>query len=546
MRPIGFLNNAVRTKQIFTVLARHGFANLLSRVDPNERWWSRLIPQPREQRNLWERIRMALEELGPTFIKMGQLMSMRPDILPHGLILELRKLQQSVTPIPFEEIRLVMEEELGRELDRIFSSFDNKPVASASLAQVYHAVLHDGREVAVKIQRPNLTRPVHVDLDLLAWFAEKLHQSVEGLRPYDLPAMVAEVREGMLRELDYRHEARNQRYFNVLNPHPEKVFAPCVIDELSGPRVLVMEWISGTAMSDLRFDQEEGRRLARAGAESLLDQILIRGFFHADPHGGNIFVVPDGRICLLDWGMAGNLTRRMRYGLADLVDAAFRQDVEQVVSIASTLASAVGPSDVRGVERDVMLVLRDNFNSELGRMDLGQVLLKLLFVFGQNGIRLTRDYSLMAKAVLSIEELARSLDPEFDFRAQGKPVIRRLMRERKNPRLALVEGRSLFRSLVSGVLEIPAMVRRVQQGDLQIKFRHEGLEDLDNAVDRASNRITLGLIIAALIGSSSLIITTQIRPYIFGYPALGIIGYLLSAIMGLGIAWNIIRRGGHR
>ena len=550
MKPLTFLSNASRAKDIFAVLAKHGFANLLSQLDPQEGLWKRIIPQPAERRTIWERIRLALEELGPTFVKAGQLMSMRPDVLPHALIFELRKLQNAVRPIPFSEMSLVLADELDRPLAEVFATFDETAVASASLAQVYFATLPDGREVAVKVQRPYLLKTVQADLDLLSWFAVQLHQRIDTLNPYDLPSVVAEVKENLLRELDFRNEARNQQYFSALNPHPDRVYAPSVIAELSGERVLVTERIAGVTVGSARLAPAEAKRIASNGAASLIHQILIAGFFHADPHAGNVLVTPDGRLCFLDWGMAGNLTRRLRFGLADLFIAAVQQDAERIVQIAAELGSPAGRADLRAMERDVTLALREDFNSTIGRVQLGRAMLKLLYIFGQNGINITRDYSLMAKAVLSIEEVARTLDPEFDLRAEAKPVLAELQKDRAGPRAILRESRTLLRSLITGARELPAdifrIIRRIEHDDLTIKFQHQGLEDLDNAIGTASNRLTLGVIVGALIIGSSSIVTTGIRPHLLGYPALGIVGYLISALLGFYIVWDIIRHGRHR
>ncbi len=550
MRPFGFLTNAVRAKEIFTVLAKHGFANLLNQIDPQGGWWQRLVPQPAERHTLWERTRLALEELGPTFVKAGQLMSMRPDALPHALIYELRKLQNSVRPLPFAEMRTVLVEELPLDPAQIFSEFTETPVASASLAQVYFAKLHDGREVAVKIQRPHLLKTVQADLDLLTWFVGQLHQRVAALKPYDLPAVVDEVKINLLRELDFRHEARNQQYFNALNPAADRVFAPYIVDEFSSERVLVMERIIGTTALSTRLAPAEASRIAANGASSLVHQVLIAGFFHADPHAGNVLITDDGRLCFLDWGMAGNLTRRLRLGLADLFLAAVDQDAERIVQIASELGSPAGRADLRGMERDVTLALREDFNRAIGRMQLGRTMLKLLFIFGQNGINITRDYSLMAKAVLSIEEVARTLDPNFDLRSVARPVLVELQRDRTGPRAMLRESRSMVRSLLMGARELPndifRIIRRIEHDDLTIKFQHQGLEDVDDALKTAANRITLGVIIGSLIVGSSLIIHTNVGPYLFGYPALGMVGYMLSALLGFYVIFDIFRHGRHK
>lgn len=545
MKPLTFLSNAARAKDIFAVLARHGFANLLTQLDPQEGLWKRIIPQPAERRTIWERVRLALEELGPTFVKVGQLMSMRPDALPHPLIFELRKLQNRVRPLPFDEMRPVLAEELPVPPQLAFASFDETPVASASLAQVYFATLPDGREVAVKIQRPDLLKTVQADLDLLSWFAGQLHQRVEGLQPYDLPSVVTEVKENLLRELDFRHEARNQRYFNALNPHPDLVFAPEVIEELSSECVLVMERIPGLTVSEARLAPAEAARIASNGASSLVHQVLIAGFFHADPHAGNVLVTPDGRLCFLDWGMAGNLTKRLRHGLADLFMAAVQQDAERIVQIAADLGSPGGRADLRAMERDVTLALREDFNGAIGHVQLGRAMLKLLFIFGQNGINITRDYSLMAKAVLSIEEVARTLDPGFDLRAEARPVLVELQKERTGPRAMLRESRAMLRSLLTGARELPAeiyrIIRRIEHDDLTIKFQHQGLEDLDDALKTSANRIALGFISGCLFIGSSLIVAAKggVNTH------LSATGYIIAVLLAAYVAYGIYKEGKH-
>ncbi len=545
MKPLTFLSNASRAKDIFAVLAKHGFANLLTQLDPQEGLWKRIIPLRTERRTIWERIRVALEELGPTFVKAGQLMSMRPDALPHALIFELRKLQNAVRPIPFTEMSLVLTEELEFTTTEVFATFDETPIASASLAQVYFATLPDGREVAVKIQRPNLTKTVQADLDLLAWFAGQLHHRIAGLQPYDLPAVVDEVRGNLLRELDFRHEARNQQYFNALNPHPDRVYAPSVIAELSGERVLVTERIAGVNVSTARLAPDEAKRIAANGAASLIHQVLIAGFFHADPHAGNVLVTPDGRLCFLDWGMAGNLTRRLRLGLADLFLAAVHQDAERIVQIAADLGSPGGRADLRAMERDVTLALREDFNGTLGRVHLGRAMLKLLFIFGQNGINITRDYSLMAKAVLSIEEVARTLDPNFDLRGEARPILIQLQKDRTGPRAILRESRTMFRSLLTGARELPAeifrIIRRIEHDDLTIKFQHQGLEDLDDALKTSANRIALGFISGCLFIGSSLIVAAKGG----ANTGLSITGYVIACALAAYVAYGIYQEGKH-
>ena len=551
MRPFDVVQHAVRAKEILAVLARHGFADLIAQLELPAGFWQRLLTPAGPARSTAERIRLAAEELGPTFIKLGQMMSMRPDVVPHEIILELRKLQNAVQPLPWDTMRPVLEGALGLPVPEVFAAFDPQPAATASLAQVYFARLPDGTEAAVKVRKPDLARRIEVDFDLALWLAGLLQARVAALAAIDVRGALDEARASVLLELDFRHEARNQAYFNTLNPHPDRVYAPRVFSGLSSECVLVMERVDGSPVSAAAaLPPEQRTRLAAAGAASLVRQVFIAGFFHADPHSGNLLVARDGRLCFLDWGLAGHLTRRLRLALADFWIAAVEQDVERIVQIAADLAPVEARPDLRAMEKEITVALREELNFAIGHLALGRAMLRLLFIFGQHGIALSRDYALMAKAVISIEEVGRLLDPAFDLRPHTEPVLRELQRDRLSPFALAKRTRDMLRHTLLGLQDLPfelrRLVRRLEHDSLAINLRHHGLEDHDDALKIAANRITLGVIIGALIIGSSLIVTTRIEPHLFGYPALGIVGYLLSALLGLYVVWDIIRHGRHK
>jgi ubiquinone biosynthesis protein len=548
VKPFEFLAHAKRGQEIFAILARYGFADLLDQTDAPPSLWRKLLPQTITSHSTPERVRMAAEELGPTFVKFGQMLSMRPDVLPHPFILELRKLQAQVKPLPFEEMRPVLEHGLGRPCSEVFAEFDTTPTASASLAQVYFGTLRaGGQSVAVKIQKPNIAHNIAIDLDLAAWLAGQVHQRSAQLHPYDLPSIVAEVRKGILLELDFRNESRNQEYFNTINPHPDRVFAPAIFADLCTERVLVMERVYGRLICDADLPVETTRLLAGYCAESILHQVLVDGFFHADPHAGNVFATADGRVAFLDWGLVGLLTRRLRTALADFWLAAVDADAERIVRIAVDLAPPEARPDVRSMEKDVSLALHEEMNFAIGRQEMGRAMLKLLFIFGRNGIPLSRDYSIMAKAVLSIEEVGHGLDPSFDLRVQAKPVLQEVYGERMSLRSAFKAAREFLRSSLAGLQELPSevrrLVRRLENDNLTINFQHRGLDRLENSLKLAADRIALGVVVGSLMIGSSMIVTTGLGPRLFGYPAIGLIGYLISGIFGLYMMWEIIRRG---
>jgi ubiquinone biosynthesis protein len=513
--------------------------------------WRHMVPKEAHPLSTYERVRVTLEELGPTFIKFGQLLSMRPDVVPEKLILELRKLQDNVHALPFPEMAEVLDASLGKQHGRVFEDFDETPAASASLAQVYTAKLKaDGTKVAVKIQRPGIAQKISIDLDLAGWLAAQVNQRSATLRPYDLPAVVEEVRKGVLKELDFRIEARNQEYFNAVNPEPDKVFAPAVNRELSSQYVMVSEWVEGTSVRSTRLSLERRQEIASIGATSIIRQVLVDGFFHADPHAGNVIIAKDGRLAFIDWGLVGHLTRRLRSALGDFWVAANEHDSERLVRLAADLGPSGARPDLREMEKEVMLALREELNFVTGRQELGRAMLRLLYILGRHGIPLSHDFSLTAKAVLSIEEIGRTLDPDFDLRPYAEPVLEQQGRERWSPQTMMKIAGEFARTSLRGLRELPSemtrFMRRLEHDDLTINFRHQNLEHLEETLGTAANRVTLGVIVGSLIVGSSLIVTTGAGPSLFGYPALGLIGFLISGIFGLYIVYDIVRHGRHK
>lgn len=545
IKPFEFLANAVRAKEIATVLARNGFADLLQKLDLPPRLLTAFGRPGLERRSQWERIRMVLEQLGPTFVKIGQLLSTRPDVVPEPLLLELRKLQEQVPPVPFDKIRPVLEEGLGCPWTEVFATFDEVAAAGASMAQVHFAtLLAGGDRVAIKIQRPGLEKVIDADFDIIAWFLRQAHERIEDLRPYNLPAVLETLREGLESELDFRREARSLAVFCARNPTPEEVTAPRVYDALASRRVLVMERIDGRRLETVAPDTDLARLVARSGARSLFHQIMRLGFFHADPHAGNIRLMDDGRLCLLDWGLAGQLTQRMRYGLADLFAAFVRGDARRITRVAIDLSDTTEAIDRRKMEREVMLAIQGHYNPDTGSGDLGRAILKMLFVFGRNGVDLARDYSLMAKAILCVEETGKALDSRFNVREEFEPVLRDLTKERRSPRRALRElldtlG-SAFEQMRHSPEELMRILRKIERDNLNVNLQHKGLDKLEYTINDASNKVTLGIITGCLLVSSSLIVTAGVPPIVFGFPILGLVGYVLSFLLGIYVAFDIL------
>jgi ubiquinone biosynthesis protein len=542
------IRDAVRAKEIVTILIRYRFDELLEKTDTPASWLARMVPRAREGLSMWRRIRLAIEELGPTFIKIGQVLSTRPDILPHELIEELEGLQDEIAPLPFEQMRPVIERELGRTIEEAFDAFDPEPAAAASLGQIYRARLRGSdREVAVKVQKPGIHKPIQTDFEILGWLVAQVHENMENLKAFDLPTVLEELKQGLLRELDFTIEARNASVFNSLNQYPEKVFAPEVLEAYTTSKLLICEWIDGRGPADPGLDPELRRSIAEAGGHSFFSQIVITGFFHGDPHPGNILITPDSRICLLDWGLAGQLTARMRYALIDLFSACGKRDAAMVTRVALGLGRIPQRIQRTQLEKAVTTVLF-KYDADLKRMEnIGTVIFELIYVFGSHGIHVARDYTLLAKAIISIERTSIQLDPKFSLASVGQPYIRRLNWERWNPRNLSRHLLGEWSEKFAQLSELPADFQRVlhqlEDGKLSIPLEHRGVNRATNTIHHAFSRLSLAVIIGSLIIGSSLVINTGSKPLLWGYPAIGIVGYLLSAAIGAYVAFDILRSG---
>lgn len=540
-----------RYREIVSVLWHYGFNEVAERLElPGRRLLGKLHPRAREL-TTWERLRKAMEELGPAFIKAGQFLSMRHDLLPPPLLRELRKLQDEVPPEPFPAIRQVLETSLGRPLSDIFLYFEEEPLAAASLAQVHRAMLRNERQVvAVKIQRPHIPEIVRTDLEILDILARRLNDRMESMRVYNLPNIVQQIRRLMLSEIDFSRELRNMRIMHSIIADEPGFFVPAVFHDYSTSRVLTMELAQGKKLKDLDIEKLENRHeLARRGISIVIKLVLDKGFFHADPHPGNFLIAADGTISLLDWGMVGRLPTEVRYDLIDLVQAFVEKDTEEVVGIMLEFVSGGENVDRRLLENEVLENINLFHHLPLKEINLGHILNDTTRILREQGLILSADLAIMIKALVTAEGTARQLYPELDTLAEVEPFIRRLAGERyKLPNLRrniLRDLKYLFKiqkKLPASILEI---TDKIERGDIAIRFRHEKLEGIQHTFDEIANRIILGLITSSLFIASGLIIFSGIGPAIWGYPYLGIVSFFLAALLGLYLVVAILRSRKH-
>ena len=546
--PWSAFSNMKRLKDIVVVLARYGFHDVAERLDlPGVS--SREAGASSQGNNLgtWVRIRHALEDLGPTFVKFGQSLSQRPDLLPKPLMLELAKLQDQVTPESFERVRKSLDEAFEGRVDELFSHIEEKPLASASISQVHRAIrADDGRVVALKIRRHGIVDMVKSDLVLMAALAQRLHESFEELKFYDIPRLVEVTRRTMLREMDLNREGRNLRIARANLPQDSKLVIPGVHLDLTNQRVLTMDLMDGRRLAEVRDmpDQEAGE-LARLGLNCVVTQILRDGFFHADPHPGNLLLMEGGRLCLLDWGMVGRLMARDRDLLVDFIKAVVDRDVEWLTD--SLMGFVDHPTDLnrRGLETDLSDLVESYAALDLSQMNLGGFMTEVTDTLRRYQLQIPSSFAVMIKALLTAEGTARLIYPDLNVVAEVEPLVRDLALERVNPRVLWRKLRGFGRMWGEIGEELPrralTLSDKLERGEITIGFEHKRLERLILSLEGASNRLSLGIIIASMLIASSMIMTTGFEPRLFGFPLLGVIGYMISGALGVWLIVAILR-----
>ncbi|MBN1828034.1 MAG: AarF/ABC1/UbiB kinase family protein [Deltaproteobacteria bacterium] len=560
IRKIGILTrtyrHANRYRQVLTVLVRHGFGDLVERLHVGEfieigmKLFPRVRPGYIERLSRVERVRMALEKLGPTFVKLGQILSTRPDLVSADLIRELSKLQDKVPPFPYQQVEKIIAAELGRPVSAIFSEIDEQPLAAASIGQVHRARLSNGDDVIVKVQRPSVRSSVEIDLEILLHLAMLIEKHVEEIAWYRPTKIVEEFARTIEKEMDYTRELANAERFARLFMADPTIYVPRVYREFSTERVLVMECIDGVKVS--RIDELEAKGydrklIASRGAEVILDQVFEHGFFHADPHPGNIFILPGNILCFLDFGMMGAIDRNSKEDLGDMLYALVNRDEAKAVKALLKVVESDREPDRPVLEADVANFMELYLYRPLKEIRFEQLLEQLLDLVARHRLRLSFDRFLMLKALAVMEGVGLMLDPDLDMAEKAAPYIRKLMKQRYDPRRVINDfflSAADFLKLVKIFPgEFQEILKQIKLGQLKFGFEHRGLDRFISEMDRSSNRISVALLISSLIIGSSLIIQVNIGPQFMGLSLLGIIGFLIAALFGLWLIISIVRSG---
>ncbi|BBL78801.1 2-octaprenylphenol hydroxylase [Rubrobacter xylanophilus] len=546
----GRSGNLRRFAQIGRVLVRHGFGFVFD-----------ARRERREERGLQEvlapsfgvRLRRALDDLGPTFVKFGQLLSTRSDILPESVLSELQKLQDTVAPMPPGVARAIVERELGVPLERIFESFDPEPLGSASIGQVHRAVLRDGGGVvAVKVQRPEARPRVESDLELMHELADFIDRRFGERIFVDVRGLVAEFEGVIRRELDYAAEAENARRFRA-NFAGSRVKIPAVYTELSTSRVLTLEYVEGTrfyAIRPLLLRPSERRRVAELGAEAIFRMAFEHGFFHGDPHPGNLILTPGGDLALLDFGMVGFLSRGDIDALGRLFVAVIDRDAPAVLVGLEELGVQYAPEVRTELVQEIGEFLHKYSGLSVGEVTLGQALSELVSLARRYRLRVPPVFPLLTKALVTAEGIARSIDPTLNVYEVARPYARRLLVERYRPaavREALQERALEYARYAEDYPEqVRQLLSELADGELEVRLRHRGLDNLAGEVDVLANRLVFAVVTGALIVGSSVLGAFELGgptvPYV-GVPLVSFLGFSLALVLASVVLVIIFRSG---
>lgn len=553
--------NLRRYRQIVGILLKYGFnefveAIRLLRFIPFHSRISATLRGKGEASRLanlsrWERVRLALEDLGPAFVKLGQFCSNRDDILPKELCAELEKLLDTVPPFNGAEAVRIVETELGKPIDELFTRFEPEPAHSASIAQVHRAELPDGAKVAVKIQRPDITLQVSSDLDIISHIAALAERFINELRPLRPTAMVAEFRRVMTAELDFSNELNNIERFRKNFTGERRIHIPAVFRRHSSPRVLTMELIEGVKLADIisssNIDPRRTKLVANRLSDLVLRQVFEHRFFHADPHAGNIIIMPGEVVCLIDFGMVGVLSPKHKECLGDIVMGLVTNDYERITEALLALSEGADHHDSDKLERDVFKLVERHAYLPLEDINVGQCFNEILSLVVEHRLRIPTDLYLLLKSLIALEGNVKKLNPEFDMVGHLEPFVRKLVYDKFNPARMLsrayrfgVKYSKFFGNLPTLVMDLADKLRR---NEITVRFEHHGLEPMLRKHDQISNRISYAIVTAAMLVASALILHAKIPPLTGGVSFIGLGTFLFALVMGSVLLLSILRHG---
>lgn len=561
MNAIPFVSKAYkhikRYYEIVSILAKYGFGDIFSSLNLEKYvdFGRKLNLTSNRSENItkltrWERVRRAIEELGPTFIKFGQIMSNRPDFLPEDLLTELSKLQDSIPPMGFPEIKKIIESELDDDMTSVFTSLKEECIGSASIAQVHLGILKSGEKCALKIRRPKIEKIIKIDIEIMLHLAEILEKNYSDIAVLRPVRMVEEFRRTIYKELNFSTEIQNIERFRNDFSDSKDVYIPKVYGKLSTEKLIVMEYIDGIKVSEKNKLKAYGynlKEITERGVNLILNQIFSNGFFHADPHPGNIFVLKDNVICFLDFGMMGTLIPKHKDLLSRIIIGIANKDSRKIVNALIFLADKSNLNNINELELQIAELVDEYTNIALEKINIGELLSKFTQVLVKHRLELPPNIYLLIKALITVEGVGKNLMPEFQILDYLQPFALRLARKKLNPFSIGKRVYSSVSDLAYLLDEMPynihALIEQIRKPRLEVSVEDSDLEKILRTFSQISNRISFAIVIAALIIGSSFILRLDYPPQWNGVSVIGIIGFVGAGILGFWLLISIIRHG---
>lgn len=544
-----------RYNQILRVFVRYGFKDMVAQMieSSNFRWIRRLIPRTTRKKaelhTKWEKMRLVCEELGPTFVKFGQILSNRPDILPAELVREFEKLQDNVPPVSAKVAKDVLESELKKSVEILFTSFEPEAFASASMAQVHKAQLRTGELVAVKIQRPNIRQVIIEDIRVMYTLAGILERRIPSLKAFDLNGLVSNFEDGILKEMDFIHESINiQRFYANLEEDKKEIGTSCpkVYQEYTTDKILTMEFVKGTKVSD--FDEllaqgHDRKEVAKKLAISYVKQVFEYGFFHADLHPGNILVMHNGTLCFLDFGLMGSIMQRDIEMFGRLFVSVKDKDVRKIIRSLQQMSGDFAVKDMRAFEYAINDFVQSYSATQMHQNEMSSVLNNLKDIILEHGLKVPSHFFLLARSMVTVEGVIHKLDPDLDLLVLARPFMRKIVAKKLNP---LKWGEKIFNTLYefgAHMEDFPRdlknAVRRINTGQISVNLNHQGIDPVVHTINRVTKQIVAAVLVAGLLVGAVMLIINDVGPKWQGYSAFGVIGVILALIVAAGMIRDI-------
>ena len=541
-----------RYRQIIGVFLKYGFEEIrdTSYGKIGRNFVSKIKRPQLERLSRAKRVRLALEELGPTFIKFGQILSTRPDLIPLEYLEELSELQDNVAPVPYTDIKEIIKSEIGLFPEEIFDRIEEHPLGSASIAQVHKARLKSGEAVVVKVQRPNIKKIIEVDLEIMFNVISLIKGQLEDMGIFRPHRILEQFAHSIEKELNFTIEGSHIERFAKHFATDDSIHVPKVYRETSTERMLTIEYIDGVKASNIDELRQRGFDLdvlSSRGAKLIMRQIFEFGFFHADPHPGNIFILSNNVLCYIDFGLMGRISKEERQTIADMLVSIVNNNEANIVKSLLKLTLYEKEPDKEGLERDIVELVDQHIYLPLNELRMGKLTRQLLEITARHRLSLKPDLFLMIKALSCMETLSKKFEVEFQIAKYAESFIREFQLRKFSPKKIIMEIQNTSTDFIHFLRDFPAEIRSilafVRDGDIRIQLEHRGLDSMLHTHDRVSNRLAFAIVLASLIIGSSLIILSNIPPHWQGIPVVGLVGFVVAGIMGFWLLITIIKHG---